>query len=566
MMKKLRFESLELLSLKERRARRIRFHPKMTVILGENDVGKSSVIKSIYWTLGAEAAKVHPNWVEANIKSLLSFTVDDVRYRVLRERNSFSFFSEDGKLVFRANSVVKELAPYIAGLLNFNLVLSNRDGEPEIPPPAYAFLPFYIDQDYGWTKSLESFANLAQYSAYKKPVIEFHTGIQPNEFYVLEANKRQILVKQREFQADRNVVQKAMEKVGLTVTFDGLELSAEGHEDAIERLLLRLKQLREDRRIRAAKLAEILDQRVITDNQIATVRAALQEIEKDIVFARDLPEEILCPTCGTSHQNDFANRYSIIEDREACIEFISDSLMKIQQLAKSAASVDAEVRDADAAMAEIQAALDARRDDVSLADVIESKGRRIASDLFREQFDSLTNEISNLVNEIKEIEEKLSALKDRKRRDKIVAFYAQLMLSYLDRLDVSNYSVQEFTKLPARISETGSDLPRSILAYCLAIINTMNEFSTSFFGPIVIDSPNQQDQDAKNVGAMIDLIVKAVPDDAQVIIGTVSLHGQTFEDADIIEFTDKLQVLRADEFESVQATLQPFMDLASEAS
>lgn len=344
----------------------------------------------------------------------------------------------------------------------------------------------------------------------------------------MEANKRQIQVKQREFQADRNVVQKAMEKVGLTVTFDGLELRTEGHEVAIERLLVRLKQLREDRRTPAEKLAEILDQRVITDNQIATVRAALQEIKKDIVFARDLPE--------------------------------------IQQLAKSAASVDAEVRNADAAMAEIQAALNARRDDVSLADIIESKGRRIASDLFQEQFDGLTDEISKLMNEVIKIEEKLSALKDRKRRDKIVAFYARLMLSYLDRLDVSNYSVQGFTKLPARISETGSDLPRSILAYGLAILNTMNEFSTSFFGPIVIDSPNQQDQDAKNVGAMIDLIVKAVPDDAQVILGTVSLHDQTFEDADIIEFTDKLRVLRADEFESVQATLQPFVDLAADAN
>lgn len=565
-MKKLRFESLELLSLKERRARRILFHPKMTVIIGENDVGKSSVIKSIYWTLGAEAAKVHPNWMEANIRSLLTFTVDDVRYRVLRERNNFSFFTDDSKLVFRANSVVKELAPFMAELLDFKLVLSNRAGEPETPPPAYAFLPFYIDQDDGWSKPLESFANLGQYSAYKKPVIEFHTGILPNEFYVLEANKRRIQVKQREFQADRNVVQKAMEKIGLTLTFDGLELSTESHEVAVERLLVQLKQLRESRRTRAAKLAEILDQRVITDNQIATVRAALQEIEKDIVFARDLPEEILCPTCGTSHQNVFANRYSIIEDREACLEFISDSSMKIQQLAKSAASLDAEVREADAAMAEIHAMLDARRDDVSLADVIESKGRSIASDLFREQFDSLTDEISMLVSEIEDIEEKLGALKDKKRRDMIVAFYAQLMLSYLDRLDVSNYSAKEFTKLPARISETGSDLPRSILAYYLAILNTMKEFSTSFFGPIVIDSPNQQDQDAKNVGAMIDLIVNAVPDDAQVILGTVSLHDRTFDDAAIIEFTDKLQVLRADEFESVQVALQPFIDLATGSS
>jgi hypothetical protein len=565
-MKNLRFESLELLSLKEQRARQILFHPKMTVIIGENDVGKSSVIKSIYWTLGAEAAKIHPSWAEANIKSLLTFTVDGVRLQVLRERNSFSFFDHDGKLVFRASNVVKELAPFMAELLDFKLVLSNRTGNPEIPPPAYAFLPFYIDQDDGWTKPLESFADLKQYSAYKKPVIEFHTGILPNEFYVLEADKRQIQVKQREFQADRSVVQKAMEKFGLAAGFDGLELSTEGHEVAIERLLVRLKHLREERRSRAAKLSETLDQRVITDNQVAIVRAALKEIEKDIVFARDLPEAILCPTCGTSHHNDFANRYSIIEDREACLEFISVSSVKIQQLASSAALIGAEVRGADAAMAEIQATLDSKRDDVSLSDVVESKGRRIAADLFQEQFDGLNDEISELVNEINEIQEKLKDLKDKKRRDQIVAIYAQLMLSYLDQLDVSNYSVQEFTKLPARISETGSDLPRSILAYFLAILNTISKFSTSFFGPIVIDSPNQQDQDAKNVGAMIDLIVKAVPDDAQVILGTVSLHDQTFEDADIIEFADKLHVLRADEFESVRAKLQPFMDQAADVT
>ncbi|XQZ53048.1 hypothetical protein E2979_06985 [Paracoccus yeei] len=371
-------------------------------------------------------------------------------------------------------------------------------------------------------------------------------------------------MKQRELQADRNVVQKAMEKVGLNANFDGLELSTEGHEVAIERLLVRLKQLREKRRSRAAKLAEILDQRVITDNQIATVRAALQEIEKDIAFAHDLPEAILCPTCGTSHQNDFANRYSIIEDREACLEFIFESSLKIQQLASSANSIRAEVGNADAAIAEIHATLDLRRDGLSLGEVIESRGRRIATDLFREQFDGLTDEISKLVREIGEIDAKLKELKDKKRRERIVRFYSQRMVSYLEQLDVSNYSAQDVTKLPARISETGSDLPRTILAYFLAILNTVNQFSTSFFAPVVIDSPNQQDQDVKNVRSMIDLIVKAVPDDAQVILGTVSLHGQKLEDANIITFTDKLKVLRTEEFESVKSRMQPFMDRAAD--
>jgi predicted ATPase len=40
-------------SAKERKAKRVKFHPKLTVILGKNDTGKSVLIKSIYphyWT------------------------------------------------------------------------------------------------------------------------------------------------------------------------------------------------------------------------------------------------------------------------------------------------------------------------------------------------------------------------------------------------------------------------------------------------------------------------------------------------------------------------------------
>ncbi|WP_457094139.1 AAA family ATPase, partial [Microvirga sp. P5_D2] len=59
-MKRLLFERLELLSLSERKARTVEFHPRLTVITGENGVGKSSVIKSLYWTLGAAPAVMHP--------------------------------------------------------------------------------------------------------------------------------------------------------------------------------------------------------------------------------------------------------------------------------------------------------------------------------------------------------------------------------------------------------------------------------------------------------------------------------------------------------------------------
>lgn len=560
-MKKLRFESLELLSLKERKALTVRFHPLLTVIQGENDVGKSSVIKSLYWAFGAIPPKIHPKWARANVKALVTFTVDGIRYRILRNQDNFGVFDATGKMLLSTSQVTKELAPFIAKLVDFKLVFTNREQTSETPPPAYAFLPFYIDQDGGWRKPLDSFAYLTQYADFRKDLLEYHTGILPNEYYELSAERRGLEFEQKTLDADRGVVRKAIARFDLQASFDGLELSTEGHEQAIEQLLQRLQQVKRVRQERAGKLADNLDQRMILDQQTAVVRSAISELEKDAKFAGELDEvEVFCPTCGTVHRNDFANRFSIVQDREACFEFLTDAQQRIRALTVQAGKAEADVRDADQTLQEIQTTLDTKRGEVSLLEVIESRGRRIAANMFDSQLEELDGQIATLLGEIAKIEERLKELKDKKRREDIVAFYARHIIPYLDRLAVTNYTADDYTKIPARVAETGSDLPRAILAYFLAILRTIHQHSTALFAPIVIDSPNQQDQDPKNVAAMIDLIVESRPDDAQTILGTVSLHGQQIQEGSVIEFTRKLSVLSEDEYEGVLSSMQPLMD------
>jgi prefoldin subunit 5 len=559
-MKKLLFETLELLSLKERKALRIEFHPKLTVIKGANDVGKSSVIKCLYWAFGASSQKIHPTWAGANVKALVTFTIDGCGYRIIRDHDAFGIYNADDELLLATRLITKELAPFLSKLMDFKLVFSNRKGEPEIPPPAFAFLPFYIDQDDGWTRPLDSFANLAQFTDFRKALLEFHTGILPNEYYEFEADKRRLQVKQKEFEADRRIVWKALERFNRDAAFDGLELSIEGHEQAIEHLLVKLKLVREVRQDRAKKLAEILDQRIIVEQQMQVVRASIAELEKDAKFAGDLPDEVFCPTCGTMHQNDFAHRYGIIEDREACFEFLTESKQRVSELKSQAEKVQADIHEADKALSEIQAFLDEKQGDVSLHEVIESRGRRMASDLFDGQMEEIDTQIAELLGEIAEVDESLNNLKDKKRREEIVQFYAGFMLDYLRRLDVTNFDADSVTKIPSKISETGSDLPRALLAYFLAILQTIHKYSTSLFAPIIVDSPNQQDQDNINLGAMIDLIIASRPNDAQTILGTVSLHDRVIDEGSVIELTEKLSALRVGEFDDVYASMRPYMD------
>lgn len=117
-------------------------------------------------------------------------------------------------------------------------------------------------------------------------------------------------------------------------------------------------------------------------------------------------------------------------------------------------------------------------------------------------------------------------------------------------------------KINGRNVETGSDQPRAVLAYDLAFLHTVHEFDNSFTAPMVIDSPNQQDQDKVNVAAVVKLIVENIPESGQTILGSVSLHGVSPGNAKVYEFTEKLSVLRASEFETASARMAPLIQKA----
>lgn len=559
-MKSLRFEKLELLSAKEKKARTIEFHPRLTVINGANDVGKSSVIKSIYWAFGASPKSIHRTWREASVRTLLTFTVDGTRYSIMRSKDTYAIFDAAENLLLLTSSVTRELAPFIANLLNFRLVLASRKNVPEIPPPAYAFLPFYVNQEASWDKPFAAFDDLGQYPNFKDALIDFHSGILGNDYYELEAEKKKVRFELEDLERDRRSVVKAVERLGLDKSFSGLELSVVGHEAAIERLLAHLRTLKERRQERAAKLAEVVDLRTLLDSQIRVAKLAISELEQDARFAATLEPEVYCPICNTRHENDFAHRYGILDDRESCLEFISIANESIRRLAGDVQKVQGEIREADQLIEQVQATLAEKQGEVTLGEVIRCEGQRAAAELFQQQIGDINEKTGSLLARTSEIADEQKALRSPARREKIETFYAKLMSSFLRQLDVKNYDQEAVTKINGRIVETGSDQPRAVLAYDLALLHTIHEFGQAFTAPMVIDSPNQQDQDEVNVAAMIELIVGQIPEGGQTILGSVGLHGISPSDAKVIEFTQKLSVLQATEYQAVNDRMTPFIE------
>lgn len=559
-MKNLRFEKLELLSTTERKGRTVVFHPRLTVITGENDVGKSSVIKSIYWAFGAPV-RMHPEWLKAKVKARVSFAIDGERFSIVRDGTAFGVFDGKGDPLIATRGVTSELGPFLAKMLDFGLVLPNKSGVIETPPPAYMFMPFFIDQDSGWKQALESFDNRGQYKNPRKAVVEFHSGIRPNRYYELQARKSAVQLEIAELGRDRQVLKKAVDKLNLQPAFTGTEFTELEHRESVDRLLVELRDLRAVRLKSASELADLVDERELVSEQMRIARLAMEELGKDYAYASKTEAEVFCPTCGTVHDNDFTNKFSILDDREACAQFLRDQYDRLIAIRKRAHKVEARLNDTDVLIDKVAGTLAETEGDLTLREVIENASANMARGLFDAQLDDIRAEVDRRAGEIVEIDAEVKKLDDKKRRKEIEAYYAELMTGFLRILNVRRIDLDSAIKIVRKVNDTGSDQPRAVLAYHLALMKTVFRFSSALTAPMIIDSPNQQDQDATNVAAMIALILSSRPDNGQTILGTVSLHDQKVEDGEVIELVDELSALSSDHYPEILDAMNPFLGM-----
>src|SRR3954449_7821630 len=105
-MKRLVFKEVLILSKTEKAARRETLDPSINLIIGENDVGKSTLIKCLYHTLGADVPGLqNTHWKNARPIYCLHFSLNDVEYSIVRDEKYFGVFDKQEKLIGRYSGI-----------------------------------------------------------------------------------------------------------------------------------------------------------------------------------------------------------------------------------------------------------------------------------------------------------------------------------------------------------------------------------------------------------------------------------------------------------------------------
>lgn len=563
-MKNFLIKRMVVLSQRSRKAKTVNFHPICTIITGENQTGKSSLIKSLMYTFGAKP-KLLKAWEEEASKVLVYFSIDGRDFTILRDGSTYSIFSSDRTLIHQSHSITNELGPFLANLLDFGLKLTSRESELITPPPAFLFLPYYFDQDTSWAENWAGFSNLQQLSNWKKDLIEYHIGLRPNDYYVVKAKHLQVQQQINKANSDLSVLRGVKDQVMEEYQEISFNIDLESFQKEITELLVHCGTIQQKADKFKDALVELYNKKMQVESELAITRSTLSEIDKDYDFLgrkRD-GDHLNCPTCNAAYTASFAEVFGLAKDSDKCEHILSALQEQQMRLAKEIDLANREFTERTLEAEKIRHLLEIKQQDVKLEDLIDSESKKKLKSVLEKKHTEATHAVTALTEKILDLKNKLDAFTDKERRKEIRDAFVGNMRRNLAELSVFSVTEQSYNDYTKVVKAQGSEQPRVILAYGFSILEMMKTTASAAYCPIVIDSPVQQEQDDKNHKQIVEFIRKRQPEGSQLIFGIVDAKGIEFP-GEVVLLENKHQVLQLKEFDSAYDEMEPFIKSALE--
>lgn len=555
-MKNFRLQNILLISHKEKRGKNINLHPKKNLIVGRNHTGKSSIIKSIFTTLGAVPTGKLEKWDKDSV-SAVSFSVDQKEYTVVYALGTRGLFIEGDRL-FAVSSNHREWSDLFSKIVGFNIILADKESNAVAGDAKTFFLPFYINQDGSWLSGWDTFVGLQQFKSPVSAILDYFSGIKPPEFYALNSIKQQqqqelndLLVEQRFLVKARDRFSKSVNLYGPKTTNQLFDIEIDLLSSELTALNKKQEHLRE-KYVRENEVAEAVN------IQIKLAREALKSFNQDQNFLeKDADEVLICPICHAQHENQFLEILAYAEDAR----ILTDVVIKLESDASKINDVCRSTKEELLGLEEnykrISSILEIRQGDIRFGDVIKTLGAESAFEAFAVQEKELKIEIDGFRNAIAETDAELKKLSNKKRSKDIIDEFRNAYLASLSKLNMAPIDAKK-VRLTSRPSVSGSGGPRSILAYYSALWSACLGKHGSFNMPLIIDSPNQQGQDDVNLPKVMSFVANELPANAQVILCTEMDTQDTFDNR--IELTEPYHVLNTGDYEKHSERLRQLVD------
>lgn len=563
-MKSLKFKRLLVLSNSIKSANLFEFSPNLNLITAnDNSVGKSTLLKLIFWGLGCEP-ELDTTWTNHDCKTIVEFQIGDKSFRVQRYKNQIHL-KENENAVKEFQKITGEYSKRFAEIVDFKALLPNQSTSVvETPPPAFYFLPFYIDQKRSWAKAWDNFDNLAQYQSWKSTIIRYHVGLLTPEHFEIESEKSDKKVTQKTYETEVVKFETAIEivesyipqKLQTVTNINALNKIAESIKADLKSLQESQEKLLNNMAILNSEKTYLYQQQILTEKLIF-------ELDKDYKYTVENieGEEIECPLCGVVHENTILNRTSILTDKAQAGNQLKVLLSEIEKLNSKMEKNENELNDARQRIEEINTKYVIEEENeppVNFNQIIESiAGKSIKESVIltkaikQGEIKQIDDDIKNLTKEQKELitKETIESINDS---------FKSILTKYIKSLDAEAVNLSEinspldYNKI---IKEGGAaEGVRAILAYYLTIFTMVEKFGSEVKSALIIDTPNQQEQSHTNYDKIVSLLTSEFTNDTQIIMSAMeNEHLKPYADKAKIIVLDRNKLLLKEKYDELKS-------------
>ena len=563
-MKRLILKKLIVISQTESRSLGIPFAKGLNIVLGGNKTGKSSIIKSIFTTLGCECKKIEKDWKKLISEYILFFQYGEKEYSIVRQGKRFQIFEiceNDYECIIETEHF-HEYSNCLMDILQVKMPCIDKNGSQFNVTPPLLFRFQYIDQDDGWGNIADSFSNVAYIKDWKSNTNKYVCGYLDDKYYDLQAEKSENLLKRDDKRRELNYNQSFVSQITSTLTqIENLD-SVEDVTLEIEELISKVEELRKTQFTYNAKMAVLENDIYVNLHKLHMVENNLNETQKDIEFAMEQDDEIVCPICGTNFSNgldeqlnitsDYANCENLASELKKCI---SSTTMELQEYKDKCADISSKIQDIEGKIKKSQQLL-------SYSSFYKNKGQLEIYETCKGQLDVLEKELHDYISKISLIEDEIAKQKSNGRAKEIRQSIEGYCRTFADAINLPKtfIKLRDFVQI---IDRTGSESSRLVYMYQSALYLYNLNRAYSPFNFYVIDTPNQQGQDAENLEKIFKSLELFLSNEGQVIVASERETGIESRANNVVELTEKRRCLSDNNYTQHIAMLEKMQNNAT---
>ena len=561
MMKEMYFDNILIADIVEKTAHFHKFEKGFNVVTSQdNHVGKSSLLKSLYFAMGAEV-DFDNVWNKNTKLYVVEFYIDEIKFSMARWQKAFAFFRET-ELILTTKSVSRELARKFEKIFSFAVYMANKKtNKIELAPPAFTFMPYYIDQDKGWSGLYESFSNIDQYKKSDRiKSLYYHLGIYTRSTVELMAKRDTLKDKIEQLKEEE-------EKSRITIESLYAEIQNLLPADSIEELERNLIIPKERISLLVSRIGE-------TRNKIQSLETALYQHEhqleviqeyrkiKNGVSVREDRDKIhICPKCGYSFDEEI---YSIVRSNynlqnedymyKQIEQIISSIASELEKYKENYVNLMDELK-------QQEQAYDEKQDSYEV--YLRQRGLQDSVRHFTEQLGENVYEQEEHGKEIKKINKEIRKLPNKKE---VEENYIENVRLNIIKLDAWNSAYEGNIKLLKPIKAQGTLENKIILAQMIGLFQTMQYFRTNtILFPLVVDSPRAKEASHTSSKDILKLIFE-MDNLPQVILATMDysdFENEMKRRAKVTVLFEKRKLLNGDTYREYQSEIEELQELLS---